>query len=71
MNKKTDSLASNWRWWICSLLFVATTINYKFIKRRPAKATMMPRMDFAVIFSLKKMAAITIERIRARPWFKG
>ena len=28
MNKKTDSLASNWRWWICSLLFVATTINY-------------------------------------------
>lgn len=28
MNKKTDSLASNWRWWICSLLFVATTVNY-------------------------------------------
>ena len=19
---------SNWRWWICSLLFVATTVNY-------------------------------------------
>lgn len=28
MNKKTDSLASNWRWCICSLLFVATTVNY-------------------------------------------
>ena len=21
-------LMTNWRWWICSLLFVATTVNY-------------------------------------------
>ena len=23
-----QKLATNWRWWICSLLFLATTINY-------------------------------------------
>ena len=24
----TQKLMSNWRWWMCSLLFVATTVNY-------------------------------------------
>ena len=30
MNARTTQqrLMSNWRWWICSLLFVATTVNY-------------------------------------------
>ena len=23
-----QKLMSNWRWWLCSLLFVATTVNY-------------------------------------------
>ena len=26
--KQTDNVLSNWRWCICSLLFIATTINY-------------------------------------------
>ena len=24
----TTKLATNWRWWMCVLLFVATTVNY-------------------------------------------
>ena len=24
----TTKLATNWRWWMCALLFVATTVNY-------------------------------------------
>ena len=23
-----QKLMTNWRWWLCSLLFVATTVNY-------------------------------------------
>lgn len=28
MNDTQTKLMTNWRWWICSLLFVATTVNY-------------------------------------------
>ncbi len=28
MKGKSDSLMTNWRWWMCSLLFFATTVNY-------------------------------------------
>ena len=28
MSDTTKKLMSNWRWWLCSLLFVATTVNY-------------------------------------------
>ena len=28
MSSTQQKLMSNWRWWLCSLLFVATTVNY-------------------------------------------
>ena len=28
MSDTTKKLMTNWRWWLCSLLFVATTVNY-------------------------------------------
>ena len=28
MGETQKKLMTNWRWWLCSLLFVATTVNY-------------------------------------------
>ena len=28
MSTTQQKLMTNWRWWLCSLLFVATTVNY-------------------------------------------
>ena len=28
MSNTQQKLMTNWRWWLCSLLFVATTVNY-------------------------------------------
>ena len=28
MTDTQTKLMTNWRWWLCSLLFVATTVNY-------------------------------------------